>query len=402
MRFVSLALLVSLALASCQAPANQPVSGSSPSPVASASGTPVTQAAVVGHYAELVYASYSDSLSTARTMQTAIKALLDSPSQANLEAAKAAWIKARVPYAQTEGYRFYSGPIDAEDGPEGHLNAWPLDEFYIDAVEGQPNAGIINQTSQYPVLSEELLRDLNEKGGDKNISAGYHAIEFLLWGQDLTVDAGAGQRPYTDYVKGQGQNAERRAQYLNLVTEMLVKDLESLVTAWAPGVADNYRAQFVKASEADSMGKLLKGIGTLSASELASERLATPLDIGEREEEHSCFSDNTQSDILNNAQSIRNVLTGSYTRVDGTQLTGPGLLTLIQSVKPELAAQLQSADEKTITLAKAVQNPFDQEIRPENKDGHARVLSLVQALQDQGKLIVDAGAALNITVNTDL
>ena len=47
-------------------------------------------------------------------------------------------------YSPTEVFRFYGGPIDDDNGPEGLLNAWPLDEVFIDYVLGNPDAGIIN------------------------------------------------------------------------------------------------------------------------------------------------------------------------------------------------------------------------------------------------------------------
>lgn len=396
-RTICLSLLALTLMTACQANNNGPTQ---PGPTPSASAPAgATVSAVVNHYATLVSANYSDALSAAQKMETAIDAFLAAPSEATLGAAKTAWLAARVPYGQTEAFRFYSGPIDSEEGPEGQLNAWPMDEVYVDAVEGAPNAGIINNPTAYPAITAELLSSLNEQGGDKNISTGYHAIEFLLWGQDLTEGPGAGQRPYTDYTTA--ANADRRATYLRTATQLLVSDLEALVAAWAPNQT-NYRAEFTALPANEALGKILKGIGTLSASELASERMATPLDIGDREEEHSCFSDNTHNDIIANAQGIRNVVSGTYRRVDGSLVQGPGLEALIDTLKPELAAQLRTLGAQTLTQAAAIQAPFDQEIRPANSAGNQRVLALVQTLQTQGRAIVDAGAALGITVNTDL
>jgi putative iron-regulated protein len=396
-RTICLSLLALTLMTACQASSNSPTQPG-PSPSASVpAGTTVS--AVVNHYATLVSANYSDALSAAQKMETAIDAFLAAPSEATLEAAKTAWLAARVPYGQTEAFRFYSGPIDSEEGPEGQLNAWPMDEVYVDAVEGAPNAGIINNPTAYPAITAELLSSLNEQGGDKNISTGYHAIEFLLWGQDLTEGPGAGQRPYTDYTTA--AHADRRATYLRTVTQLLVSDLEALVAAWAPNQS-NYRAEFTALPANEALGKILKGIGTLSASELASERMATPLDIGDREEEHSCFSDNTHNDIIANTQGIRNVVSGTYRRLDGSLVQGPGLEALIDTLKPELAAQLRTLGAQTLTQAAAIQAPFDQEIRPANTAGHERVLALIQTLQAQGRAIVDAGAALGIVVNTDL
>ncbi|MEL6349164.1 MAG: imelysin family protein, partial [Myxococcota bacterium] len=150
----------------------------------------------VSTYAEIVRASYEDSVTTAQTLDVALQALVDDPSQPTLDAARQAWLDSREPYLQTEVYRFYDGPIDnPNDGPEGLLNAWPLDEQYIDYVDGDADAGIVNGED---TIDAATLESLNEVGGEKNIATGYHAIEFLLWGQDFNPD-GPGIRPHTDY-----------------------------------------------------------------------------------------------------------------------------------------------------------------------------------------------------------
>lgn len=388
-------LSLGLCLGAC-APSPSTPSPSTPNSATSENNTPDSQA-FIAHYGDLVLASYQDALSSAQNLQTQIDAFVSAPSSEGLEAAKTAWLEARKPYGQTEGFRFYDGPIDREGGPEGALNAWPLDEVYIDAVAGQPEAGIINNPEIE--ISVDQLRALNEVGGDKNISTGYHAIEFLLWGQDLSEGPGAGQRPFTDYTTA--NNAARRGQYLKLVTEMLISDLQSMVQAWSPG-QQNYRSEFEALPADEALAKVLRGIGTLSASELASERMATPLDIGDREEEHSCFSDNTHNDILYNAMSIHNVLSGKYERLDGSVLEGPGFIALLATQDADKSAELQRISDATLELARAIQAPFDQEIRPSNDAGNARVLALVKELQTQGKMIVEAGAQLGLTINTDL
>ena len=65
------------------------------------------------------------------------------------------------------------------------INAWPMAEAYIDYVEGDPEAGIINNPDEFPQITAELIESLNEEGAEENISAGWHAIEFLLWSQDM-------------------------------------------------------------------------------------------------------------------------------------------------------------------------------------------------------------------------
>ena len=177
----------------------------------SAQAQAVDAKAVVLNYANLVHANYSDVLASALTLQKAITAFAAAPSAQGLEDAKKAWLAAREFYGQTEVFRFYSGPIDDDKGPEGRLNAWPLDESYIDSVVGKPKSGIVNNPKIK--INKANLAKLNERGGEENIAAGWHAIEFLLWGQDLSETL-PGQRPFEDYVDGKAPNADRRRAYL--------------------------------------------------------------------------------------------------------------------------------------------------------------------------------------------
>ena len=225
---------------------------------ACASGGPTDElkTSVVENYAAGAHASYSRSLASAQAMDAAIDSFLAEPSQVRLDAAKRAWLLARDDYGVTEVYRFYEGPIDNEEnGPEGLLNAWPMDESYVDYVEGNADAGIVNMPDEYPTIDADLLVSLNEEGGEENISTGWHAIEFLLWGQDLNED-GPGYRPVSDYTTA--DNADRRATYLAVTSDLLLSHLQDMVDAWAPGQS-NYRAQFVSKDSDDAITDIITG-----------------------------------------------------------------------------------------------------------------------------------------------
>ena len=156
-----------------------------------ASAQAVDAAAVSRHYAALVQASYEDTFGAAQALQQAVTVFTAAPSAEGLAAARQAWLAAREWYGQTEAFRFYAGPIDDDKGPEGRLNSWPLDESYVDYVKGKPASGFINDRKV--VISKANLMRLNERGGEENIAAGWHAIEFLLWGQDMDPN-GPGNR----------------------------------------------------------------------------------------------------------------------------------------------------------------------------------------------------------------
>jgi putative iron-regulated protein len=348
--------------------------------------------AVVEHYAVGAHAAYQASLESAAAMDEAIDAFLADPTDDTLGAAKQAWLAARDDYGLTEAFRFYGGPIDSEDnGPEGLINAWPLDEAYIDYVEGDRTAGVVNDAETYPTIDAELLTSLNEQGGEANISTGWHAIEFLLWGQDLSAD-GPGERPVTDYTTA--DNADRRGTYLAVTSDLLLEHLAGLVDAWAPD-ADNYRAQFVARDPAEAVTMIVTGIGELSRGELAGERMYVAYEQRSQEDEHSCFSDNTTADLLANARGIDMVLTGVYP--GGVE--GPGLLSLFESADADTAGTLRQSVDDSLTALEAIPAPFDQHLAdgvPDDDPGRASVLAAIDALEAQADALVAAAAPAGI------
>ncbi|MGI9527467.1 MAG: imelysin family protein [Weeksellaceae bacterium] len=306
---------------------------------------------VVQNYSKIVHASYQDSYELAVILKDKIDAFVSNPTSSNFQAAKDAWYEAREPYGQTEAYRFAGGPIDAFGrAPEGMLNAWPLDESFIDYVNHSEgvNLNIINNVTTYPTLSGQLLRDLNEKDKvESSVSIGYHAIEFLLWGQDTVVPtAGAehttgGNRPYTDFVDGgTASHQDRRRQYLEIAAELLLEDLKYLVDEWdADG--NNYRSKFEGMKVDDALSRAIAGIGVLSSSELSEERILVAVSESRQEDEHSCFSDNTHRDIITNYQGIKNVYAGTYTRIDGSKVTGTSIHDLLMKKDEDKAKEIQ-------------------------------------------------------------
>lgn len=348
--------------------------------------------AVVRHYASLVHANYDDALKSALTMQRTIQAFVAAPSPATQKAAQDAWRAAREFYLQTEAFRFYGGPIDDDNGPEGRLNAWPMDESYVDKVEGRADAGLINDRA-FPI-TKDSLSGKNEQGGEENIATGYHAIEFLLWGQDLS-ETGPGARPYTDFTTA--PNADRRRQYLNVATELLIDDLSSLTRAWRPGSKLNYRTRFEDGGE-ESLRKIFVGLGSLSRGELAGERLEVALNSQDQEDEHSCFSDNTHRDAVGDALGIENVWLGRYKRADGTVLQGPSPHDLVAAKDAALADKTSQQIAASVARASAIQAPFDREIiGGKDAPGRLRIQATVDSLVQQSKDLVAAAHAVGIT-----
>ncbi|MDG3088220.1 imelysin family protein [Vibrio hannami] len=389
--------------------------------------TKVTQQQVVEHYTDIAHAVFSDALGTAKALDTSIDQFLQSPSEKTLQQAKKAWFDSRVPYQQSEVFRFGNAVVDDW---EGQLNAWPLDEGLIDYVSGDyqyelgnegAKANIIanesilvgNEKIDAQTITPELIANLNEVGGSEaNVASGYHAIEFLLWGQDLNgTNAGAGNRPYTDFLTGSectNGYCERRREYLKAVSQLLIQDLAWMANQWAPGIKDNYRAEFLADTAENNLRKMMFGMGSLSLGELAGERMKVALEANSTEDEHDCFSDNTHNSHYYNEQGIYNVYTGLYLRADGTLLSGPSIHNLVSQKDAAAAKAIQKdfdlarAQLGTIVTSANAGVHFDQLIASGNQSGNALVNDAIMALVQQTASIEKAASIVGIdSLNPD-
>ena len=371
-------------------------------------------------YADIAEAAYTDSLDAAKTLKLAVDAFLAAPTENNLRAARGAWIAARIPYMQTEAYRFGNSIVDDW---EGKVNAWPLDEGLIDYVaqaygsDSPENelyaANVIANTTlviggkklDTSKLTKELLADeLQEAGGvEANVATGYHAVEFLLWGQDLNgTGPGNGNRPATDFDAENctNGNCARRAEYLRTVTDLLVDDLAWMAAQW--GANGEARKTIEEGSGEAGLTAIMSGLGSLSYGELAGERIKLGLMIHDPEEEHDCFSDNTHASHFFDALGIRNVYLGAYRRIDRTLVSGPSVSDLVKAKAPEIDAELRAKLDATMEAMNALYlraltvESYDQMIGEDNEVGNAVVQRVVDALLDQTKAIERAVAVLDL------
>ena len=331
-------------------------------------------------YANMAHAAYKDSLDTAKALQTAVETYVATPTQENLEVAKVAYKTARQPYSQTEIFRFDEGfvtpndkrVVSSIDGWEGQVNAWPLDEALIDYVsdgyEGEYSSqdNIINSDSitvggikqDTSTITPELLAEMNEIGGSEaNVTTGYHAIEFMLWGQDTnSIGEGAGDRPVSDYVTDAGQCTsgdtvnedaricERRGEFLTAAVQLLVNDLTAMEAEWRPDSENTLRSDLMTRKYDNGLRQVMYQMGSLALGELASERMQVAFVTGSTEDEHECFSDLTHLSYANNARGIQNVFNGSYRTVAGKTVGGYGIKNYLVDTGNQEAANKLAAD----------------------------------------------------------
>ena len=375
---------------------------------------------VLSHYADLAHAKYEDSLISARALKGAVNQFIAEPTESNLANAQDAWLAARVPYQQSEVYRFGNAIVDDW---EGKVNAWPLDEGLLDYVaanygtESEENPGYTanviaspsftfsGETIDAGTITKTLLADtLHELGGvEANVATGYHAVEFLLWGQDLNgTGPGAGTRPASDFDPANCSwgSCDRRAAYLQTATDLLVDDLAWMTAQWAPG--GEAREGLVGGDASEGIATIFTGMGSLSYGELAGERMQLGLLLHDPEEEHDCFSDNTHASHYYDALGIQNIYLGTYARIDGSVVDGPSVSDLVAAASPDADAALRARLEATmaamgeVVAAAEGGEAYDQQIGEGNPAGNVRVQAAIDALTAQTSAIEGAVVALNL------
>ena len=420
--------------------------------------------------ADLARAMYADSITTVQALGQAIadfRAAVTVADGQTLDAAaadtafatvKEAWLQAQEPYGFTEVYRFRGSPIDEnpnEDGPADReilINAWPLGEGLIDyVVEGSdfgPNQVAVTEQStgvdtpnppnniigSEVAIDESLLENSTSAADERDVISGYHAIEFLLWGQDLNEsepvadaprDATPGQRPVTDFVDGdectsEGEVADdptpcqRRQEYLTAANDYILALLQEVLADWE----GDYGNRFTSPADVEECkGRLLEiltGMGTLSEGELAGERMQIALSSNSQEDEHSCFSDNTHRDIVTNAEGIYFLFLGDYpgydSDLDGTYdatdnaVTGYGLDDYLEDLGfSSLAQDTDAAFQTTQDAYELIDADargglvFDNVIQAgANSDEAEPTRDTIVALNAQAQKLVEIADALQI------
>lgn len=364
---------------------------------------------VIASYADLAASRYGDALTGVRKLKSAIDAFLGHPDQASLDVARVAWKQARIPYLQTEGFRFANSVVDAW---EPKVNAWPLDEGLIDYVGpaygktsdlnplytlnvvGTTKLRVGAKMVDAMKIDASLLRSLQEaEGVQSNVSTGYHAIEFLLWGQNLKgLSGGAGERPASDYDTAHCThgNCARRAAYLKAATDLLVSDLEEMAADWKPGGAA--RAELLAKGPDGGVAEILTGLGSLSFGEMAGERMKLGLMLHDPEEQQDCFSNNTHNSHYYDEQGI-------------VAIWRAGLRDYAAQRDPDAAKRLDGALADTEAAIKAIKDAADsgrmaysQMIASGNADGNKLVQDAMDALVAQTRAIEAVAASLHVRI----
>jgi len=142
---------------------------------------------------------------------------------------------------------------------------------------------------------------------------------------------------------------------------------------------------------------MLTGMGELSGAELSGERMTVAYEDKDQEDEHSCFSDNTQDDLRLNALGIQNVYLGRYGDDQGV-----GVYDIVKQRDAALADKLKDQLQTSQDAMTAIPKPFDQAILGDDSDdGRTKIHTAIEDLKTESDTIVDVANAFGITLNLE-
>ncbi|MCB0516683.1 MAG: imelysin [Bacteroidetes bacterium] len=286
---------------------------------------------ILGNIGEnVILKTYEDLATKAVNLQNAAKILAETPSETNLMASKNAWVAAREPWEEAEGFLF--GPVEQE-GLDPALDSWPVNVIDLSNVLNSGNA----ITADFLAQQEGTLK-------------GFHTIEFLLWGENGN--------------KTVAQISTREFEYLVAACEILAQDAQELYNLWNHS-GGNYIDEVINAgngskvyiSQKSALEEITNGL-IIIADEVANGKINDPLAQQDLSLEESRFSANSKADFANNIRSIQNIYTGTF----GNYGNGKSISTIIQEKNEALNEQVLLEISASIEAIETIPGTFSTAI----------------------------------------
>mgnify|MGYP001291983505 FL=1 len=309
-------------MAACDGGSSGSDSGPGPNPNPNPNQEELIQNILDDYVDGVVVGTYGLLQDRAAALREACETLEADRTQQNLDAAKAAWISARIPWEQSESWLF--GPVDFR-GHDPALDSWPVNRTDLDAVLASGNA-----------LTPEFVRNL-----DPTLK-GFHTAEYLLFA--FSID----------------QLGDREFEYLIAVVTDIELTATELLNDWIAGpepfgdIMKTAGSNSVFPSQVSALEQIIEGMSVI-LDEVANGKIAEPFDNQDVEAVESQFSFNSRADF---ADDIRGVLY-SYT---GDQpllgINGTGIDELVAETDPDLSARVENEINDAIDAILAIPQPF--------------------------------------------
>ncbi|MGE3267814.1 MAG: imelysin family protein [Chloroflexota bacterium] len=316
-------------------------------PVSAVAATPANQpsgADVAAAYAQnVVIPTYSLLAQRLGELRGQIGTLRQSPTDANLQAAQAAWLAARQPWEWSESFLF--GPVSSM-GLDPALDSWPVSQDNLTAV-----------------LTGDTPLDAASVAALEPEVKGFHSVEWILFGDRATKQASA--------------LTPRELLYAELVTDEMAGIGQTLVQAWTIGVDGEEAfgpilssagpANALYSSQTAVVEELLVGIVDI-LNEVAEEKIGLPLDNRDPSLAESWYSQTSIDDYRNNVRGALQAYNGSLPDATATV----SLKALVQATDPALDTEITAGFTRTLAALDAIPAPFEQSVLQPSTSVQAR------------------------------
>jgi putative iron-regulated protein len=359
MQAICLGLSVSMGVIGCSTEQSDSPAVTAPSPNAANATNVDFDAKILSNFVDQVVIPNHASFATeAKGLAAALDTLAEAPTQANLKAAQSAWMEARAPWEQSEGFTF--GPATSA-GYDGSLDSWPVNENDFKAMLASSSSLDIAKISK---MSE------TEKG--------FHVIEYFLFGPQ-------NNRKVVDL-------KPRDLQYIRLLGQSFAATANNLQLSWTKGVDGKpaYREVFVTAGKegngvypttSAAAAEMIQGMLD-SLDEVANEKMNEPFVKQDPKLAESRFSQHTLTDMKHNIQGAQNVYLGIF---PGSNGNADGLSTFVAQAKPDVDATVKAQFETAMAAMEKIPAPFETAIQ--KPEAAAAIKAAVAAISEVRKTI---------------
>jgi putative iron-regulated protein len=331
---------------------------------------------------------YSNASLAIREFEGHSQLFLAHPTQQLLLELRDRWNTAHQAYLACQLYQMLAFSRSGQKQLEltkQRVNAWPIQGGYIDYLPGYQFTGIINDSTLAitldNLLSQHQFSDLSD------VSVGFHALEFLLWGEGF-------DRPASDFQASDSQLSEqgieldannRRRTYFELLTSHIIAELDGLSQRWERQTTTN--GTYLDELPPGAQLSFLLTSSYRVLNDYLLERLISPFRGGDGYEvNESPYSKTTLEGMITVLDQLGHWL-------DGTVMEEQqNLLQFVTDHEPELADQIRKNFKACILAIDGLGTNYPAGLAPDDK-------RFLLAQQQLGQLITDL---VNLTESLNL
>lgn len=301
--------------------------------------------------------------------------------QNNLVQFRNSWKNTYENFVMLSPYKYSYESIDIGYNNSKHFyEFYPINYRYIDYSEDNPSGGIINDLTNYPQIN--FIHTLHQLGDNTNCTIGFQVLEFLLWGEDLSLSTPGTTRDNQDYTSV-GTNVSRRKDFLAESENRLNEKILSIKIneQYEKRVKDLNTKEFINLF----VGSLQKWI----KNEIVQKDILLPVSTQNHHLEICDFSDHTMVILKKKIEAIHLFLDGRSLFFTSGNSTNYFLIDFISEIMPEQAEIIQSNLKNIDNLLESIPVTFENAVvTPLYSSKLEKIASHLTLINDQLDLVL--------------